>query len=150
VRGLLGEQAAAKGVRLSVPDIDNDVTCSADAGQITQVLLNVVLNAIQACESGDEVSVSCNLAGSPLNGPRTAHIEVVDTGAGVPSAVRDNLFDPFVTTKTRGTGLGLAISQHIIEEHDGTIRCEFLERGTRFSIELPYVETPTSSARATR
>jgi nitrogen-specific signal transduction histidine kinase len=68
---------------------------------------------------------------------RVARIDVTDTGPGIPQEIRDTLFDPFVTTKTRGTGLGLAISQHIIEEHEGTIRCEFLEEGTRFSIELP-------------
>jgi two-component system nitrogen regulation sensor histidine kinase GlnL len=64
----------------------------------------------------------------------------------VPREIRENLFDPFVTTKTRGTGLGLAISQHIIEDHDGAIRCEFLERGTRFEIELPHVEKRSPAA----
>ena len=50
------------------------------------------------------------------------------------------IFDPFVTTKTKGTGLGLAISQHIMEEHNGSIKCEFLDKGTRFSIRLPQHE----------
>ena len=66
-----------------------------------------------------------------------ARIDVIDNGAGVPEEVRSSLFDPFVTTKSHGTGLGLAISQQIIEEHRGEIGCEFLERGTRFTIRLP-------------
>ena len=64
-------------------------------------------------------------------------IDVIDNGEGVPSKVRQSLFEPFVTTKTHGSGLGLAISQKIIEEHSGTIDCEFLSKGTRFSIQLP-------------
>jgi nitrogen-specific signal transduction histidine kinase len=64
----------------------------------------------------------------------------MDSGPGVPKEVRESLFDPFVTTKTRGTGLGLAISQQIVEEHNGSIECDFLRRGTRFSIRLPQQE----------
>ena len=70
----------------------------------------------------------------------TLRIDVVDTGPGVPKEVRGSLFDPFVTTKTRGTGLGLAISQHIMDEHQGSIECEFLNTGTRFSLRLPQHE----------
>jgi nitrogen-specific signal transduction histidine kinase len=75
-----------------------------------------------------------------------ARIDVIDDGSGIPKEIRESLFDPFVTTKTRGTGLGLAISQHIIEEHEGSIRCEFLDRGTKFSIEVPHIETVKKGA----
>lgn len=137
VAGLLARQAQARGVALDFAESDDDITCYGDAGQLTQVLLNVVLNAVQACSEGDIVRVEVSQdAGEGAS--RVARIDVIDSGPGIPKEIRESLFDPFVTTKTRGTGLGLAICQHIIEEHEGSIRCDFLERGTRFSIELPY------------
>lgn len=151
VRGLLADQALEKGVRLEVADAEEEFMCHADAGQLTQVLLNVVLNAIQACSSGDEIRVECAVADQPGgSAPRVARIDVTDSGPGIPREIRESLFDPFVTTKTRGTGLGLAISQHIMDEHEGSIRCAFLDPGTRFSIELPYVETGAATRRVTR
>ena len=71
----------------------------------------------------------------------TVRIDVIDSGPGVPKEVRNSLFEPFVTTKTQGTGLGLAISQQIIEDHNGTIRCETVSGGTQFSIRLPRGHT---------
>lgn len=149
VHSLLASEAARKGVALSVSVPEARLHCRADAGQITQVLLNVVQNAIQACAAGDDVAVVCAPADGPAGAATVARIEIVDSGPGVPVEVRESLFDPFVTTKARGTGLGLAISQHIIEEHRGTIRCDFLERGTRFSIELPRLELNPAADPAT-
>jgi signal transduction histidine kinase len=137
VQGLLSAQAAGRGVKLRF-DAEPDITCHGDGGQLTQVLLNIVLNAVQACRKGDEVRVECMTdAGGAASAASVARIEVTDTGPGIPAEIRDSLFEPFVTTKTRGTGLGLAICQQIIEEHEGTLRVDFLERGTRFSLELP-------------
>ncbi len=107
------------------------------------------MNAVQACNDGDKVVV-----GVKREEPRepsyakTLCIDVVDSGPGVPREVRESLFDPFVTTKTRGTGLGLAISQHIMEEHQGSIDCDFLKAGTRFSIRLPQHESSELDNRA--
>jgi nitrogen-specific signal transduction histidine kinase len=56
--------------------------------------------------------------------------------------VRATPFEPFVTTKTQGTGLGLAISRQIVDDHHGTIACEFLEKGTRFVVRLPGLSAP--------
>ncbi len=138
---LLSEDAAKKGVKLDVVPAADAVHCEADAGQLTQVILNVVLNAIQACGEGDEIRLELGREEpADLGYARVVRIDVVDSGPGVPAHIRKSLFDPFVTTKSRGTGLGLAISQHIVEEHHGTIECEFLERGTRFSIRLPQHE----------
>lgn len=141
VFGLLSEEAGQKGIELRLGKAPETVYCEADAAQITQVLLNVVKNAVQASNSGDEVVL--DVAREKPNDPayaRVLRIDVFDSGAGVPREVRESLFDPFVTTKTKGTGLGLAISQHIMEEHNGSIRCEFLDKGTRFSIRLPQHE----------
>jgi signal transduction histidine kinase/DNA-binding response OmpR family regulator len=138
VLGLLSDEAQKKGVRL---DVDNRLTyeaCKADSDQLTQVMLNIVLNSIQACGTGNTVKIQLkNAADGDRLERRYAVIDVADDGPGVPREVQGTLFEPFVTTKTNGTGLGLAISQQIIEEHRGDIHCEFLEKGTRFTIRLP-------------
>jgi signal transduction histidine kinase len=130
VISLSAEEAAARGVSMSA-NVAADAVCLADPAQLTQVMLNLALNAVQACVRGDDVMVAAR-----REGERVA-IEVRDTGAGVPEDVRTTLFDPFVTTKTQGTGLGLAICRQIVEDHRGTIACDFLEKGTRFVVTLP-------------
>jgi nitrogen-specific signal transduction histidine kinase/DNA-binding response OmpR family regulator len=145
VTGLLADEARKTGIALAVENRLKYDTCSADLNQLTQVLLNIVLNSIQACRRGDSVKIV--LENEEANESATgafARIDVIDNGEGVPPEVRSNLFEPFVTTKTHGTGLGLAISHQIIEEHDGRISCEFLKQGTRFSIRLP-IEAKTES-----
>jgi signal transduction histidine kinase/DNA-binding response OmpR family regulator len=135
---LLSEQARKKGVELGIVDELEDDRCHADADLLTQVLLNLTVNSIQACRRGDAVKIQLsNESVTSSSGQGCARIDVIDSGVGVPHEVRSSLFDPFVTTKTHGTGLGLAISQQIIEEHRGEIVCEFLEKGTRFTVRLP-------------
>jgi signal transduction histidine kinase/DNA-binding response OmpR family regulator len=146
---LLSDEAEKKGVALTIEKSVGTAYCEADAGQLTQVVLNVVMNAVQACRDGDKVVVGVKRE-DPQDSSyaKTLRIDVVDSGPGVPMEVRDSLFDPFVTTKTRGTGLGLAISQHIMEEHQGSIECDFLKVGTRFSIRLPQHESSELDNRA--
>jgi nitrogen-specific signal transduction histidine kinase/DNA-binding response OmpR family regulator len=138
VTRLLADEARKKGIDLEVEDNLTHKVCSADASQLTQVLLNMVLNSIQACRRGDHVKIVLkNEDDSRTKNHRFARIDVMDDGVGVPPEVRGSLFEPFVTTKTNGTGLGLAISQQIVEEHRGKISCEFLDKGTCFTIRLP-------------
>ncbi len=141
VVSLSADAAAARGVRVSSA-VDGGAVCLADASQLTQVLLNLSLNAVQACARGDRVALAAR------RDDAWVAIEVADTGAGVAEDVRATLFDPFVTTKTQGTGLGLAICRQIIDDHHGTIVCEFLEKGTRFIVRLPALPAPVASARA--
>jgi nitrogen-specific signal transduction histidine kinase len=143
VVNLLSENARRKGITLNLVDNSGDICCRADADQITQVVLNIVLNAVQACKQGDEINVI--LSGTLEGRKKFARIEVIDSGPGVPEEIRGSMFDPFVTTRTRGTGMGLAISQQIIEEHEGKIKCDFLPRGTKFTILLPT--SPAGSKR---
>lgn len=136
VVNLLSDHAAKRGISLEVTTSLADDRCRADADQLTQVLLNLVLNAVQACREGDSITLRLGEARGDRNG-KQLKIEVIDTGPGVPVEVRESLFEPFVTTKTRGTGMGLAISRQIMEEHHGTIICDFPDRGSKFSIVLP-------------
>lgn len=119
----------------SVPQVQ------VDEAQIRQVIHNLLRNARQATPSGGRITVSIR----PSDG--AVRLEISDTGEGIPPEVREQLFEPFVTTKSHGTGLGLAISRHIIETHHGAIRCEPNEpRGTRVIVELPTSPAAPTSA----
>jgi nitrogen-specific signal transduction histidine kinase len=135
IKGLVGEQAHARGVELRTESVDMSRACLADGAQITQVLLNLTLNAVQACGAGDCVKVAARTESAGAR--EWMLIEVEDTGAGVPREIRGRLFEPFVTTRSQGTGLGLAISRQIVEDHHGSLTCTFLERGTRFTVKIP-------------
>jgi signal transduction histidine kinase len=141
VVALSTDAALARGVDVSIA-IEPDAVCLADASQLTQVLLNLALNAVQACAHGDRVAVAAR------RDDDWVAIEVADTGAGVSEDVRATLFDPFVTTKTQGTGLGLAICRQIVDDHQGSIACEFLDKGTRFIVRLPALPVPVAGASA--
>ncbi len=105
-----------------------------DPQGIEQVLLNVLMNSIDAISDGDSISVST----SYIKEQQAAEIIIRDTGEGIPSEVLNRVFDPFFTTKQQGVGLGLSISYEIIKAHGGII--EFLSprgRGTICKITLP-------------
>jgi two-component system, NtrC family, sensor histidine kinase HydH len=108
---------------------------ACDSEQIRQVLLNLVLNAVEASPEGAEIFVRVE---------RTAErvaIDVEDAGSGIPEEAVDHIFDPFFTTKTQGTGLGLAISSTIVSQHNGTLSFHRNERGgTTFRIDLPMTQ----------
>lgn len=105
-----------------------------DAGQLQQVLTNLILNAIQACRPGDRVGVSCEST------EETYTLIVQDDGCGIPDDLVDRIFDPFVTTKDvgSGTGLGLAVSYGIVKEHGGDMTVDSEPGvGTTFVVSLP-------------
>lgn len=110
-----------------------------DPDQIRQVLLNIILNGIQAMPAGGELAVR---SGSCDKGTGIA-IEISDTGTGVDEADLDRIFDPFFTTKPQGSGLGLAISYQLVANHGGKIvASRNPESGMTFRVELP--RTPPS------
>ncbi len=107
----------------------------ADKRQMNQVLINLLMNAVQACphRGGGVVRASCRL--SPDS--KRVFIEVADNGPGVPSGLKKRIFEPFFTTKDGGTGLGLSLCQRIVEAHGGAIGESGDEgRGAVFTIEL--------------
>ncbi|MFO0976363.1 MAG: ATP-binding protein [Planctomycetaceae bacterium] len=114
-----------------------------DAGQIQQVLTNIVMNAIQAMPSGGRISISVSTAQHSADALATcsmACISVSDTGPGIPEETLQQIFDPFFTTKDvgEGTGLGLSIALGIVQEHGGIIEAESRTGlGTTFRILLP-------------
>ena len=99
---------------------------------MTQVILNVVLNAIQASPSDEVVRIHLSME------PGWGTIDVIDEGPGIAPEHVSRIFDPFFTTKARGTGLGLATSQRIVAAHGGTITAlPGSPAGTSFRIRLP-------------
>jgi signal transduction histidine kinase len=105
-----------------------------DAGQIQQVLTNLLLNAIHAMPNGGEVRVDV------IRSQSDVRVDVIDDGVGMPPEVRSRLFEPFFTTKPvgEGTGLGLAVSWGIVAEHGGRIDVETEPGcGARFSVHIP-------------
>jgi two-component system, NtrC family, sensor kinase len=109
-----------------------------DEAQVRQVLHNLLRNARQAMPDGGKIAVRVARAE-----PGEVSVSIADEGSGIEPEVRARLFEPFLTTKTHGTGLGLAISRHIVEAHQGSIRCEEnVPRGTRFVISVPVPSEP--------
>ncbi len=104
------------------------------AGELNQVFMNILANAIQAIPDKGSIFITTAKVADQ------AVISIADTGTGMPDEVRKKIFDPFFTTKDvgEGTGLGLSISYGIIEKHQGTLTVESeLNRGTRFIIAIP-------------
>lgn len=111
---------------------DRHVYCAA--GQLNQVVTNLVANAVDAIEGEGKIILTSR------NTDSHAVISVRDTGKGIPPSIRDRIFDPFFTTKPvgQGTGLGLAISWGIVQAHHGAIEVNSEEgRGTEFTVRIP-------------
>jgi len=133
---------------LSLPD---DLWwAEVDEGQITQVINNIIINALQAMPQGGTIRASAeNIVMRtdgdsgllPLKRGRFVKISIKDEGGGIPKEYLHKIFDPYFTTKQSGTGLGLAISYSIIKKHNGHISVESQPgAGTAFYIYLPACE----------
>jgi len=113
---------------------------NVDGVQIKRVLMNLIRNALEACQSRQssppcQISLKLRPLGDKVS------LEVADTGPGIPPEIRERIFEPFFSTKPGGHGLGLALVRQIIANHGGTITFESeMEKGTRFAIELPIAQ----------
>lgn len=112
-----------------------------DEDQIQQLLVNLVLNALDAMPDGGHIKIQ--LSGL-IDGQ--AEIRVLDTGPGIPQELFPHLFDPFVSTKETGIGLGLAVSHRIAAHHGGSLAAENLKNeGCCFILRIPVSQKPTVS-----
>jgi signal transduction histidine kinase len=118
----------------------DEVFLSVVAGEIKQVLANLIANAIDATPAGGTVETSV------VRFEDSVEIAVSDTGCGISEANRKHLFEPFFTTKADvGTGLGLWVSKGIVEKHGGSIRVDDAgKQGTTFRVRLPIGEAGAS------
>ena len=109
----------------------------ADPLSIEQVIINLIDNAAKAMPEGGHLAVTIEARNLPSGGP-AVEVRVADTGQGLPSTVREKLFQPYVTTRAEGHGLGLALSRHILDAHRGTLIAEsYPGSGTVFRICIP-------------
>ncbi len=111
------------------------------ASQIQQVLINLILNAMEAMPRGGTLRIRSEYPNPEKDGPDMVGIFVSDTGPGVPREQSEKIFEPFVSTKEQGTGLGLSVSDGIISAHGGSLTLvEGSETGACFRILLPKGE----------
>lgn len=132
---LLRPEAAARGIEIAtrLPVVSPSVT--ADPAQLTQALVNLVINSIQAVEHDGRIEVTAKV--NEPNG--ILSIVVQDTGPGIPKEKLSVIFEPFFTTKADGSGLGLWIVQQIISAHGGTVEAyNAASGGAVFALHLPW------------
>ena len=136
---VLARDPKKDGITLRV-QVEPELSVNADAIQLEQVLLNLLINARQAMlGKGGSITIKAHQSDGE------ARIQVIDTGSGIPERLLPKIFQPFFTTKgtarkgeAKGTGLGLAICKEIVEHHHGRIEVESeVGKGTTFSIYLP-------------
>lgn len=137
-----------KDIRLKIENTGHCAGTVAVAGEIRQVISNLLTNAIDASRPKGMIRVRTSLV--TLNGCCYTRLTVADTGAGISAANKNRIFEPFFSTKKDvGTGLGLWVSFEIIQKHKGKIRLRSLEgRGTVFSIFLPDSQVPSADSTA--
>jgi len=115
----------------------------ADADQIKQVLMNLMLNALEFMPAGGQLRLTTRVqeGKEPETSKRWAQILLCDTGSGIPPELLENLFDPFVSGREEGVGLGLSIAHQIVHRHGGWIEAlNNAEGGATFVITLPAGE----------
>jgi signal transduction histidine kinase len=122
----------ARGVSLEARA--EDVTACADPEALTDIISNLLTNALEASPANGVVRLDCAETASGVS------VSVEDQGPGVPDSIRERMFEPFVTTKSRGTGLGLAIVRRRVEQLGGRVTCAARQagKGACFIVELPH------------
>lgn len=147
---LVENQAAIKGVALRFEPGEGIPLVPMDVQQVKSVLLNLLINALDATDAGGAITVSSRVALSmSREGTKRLGVElsVKDTGCGVPPENLEKIFEPFFSTKEvgKGTGLGLAVAYGIVSRHGGVIRVQSqVGKGTEFTIWLPVEEQETA------
>ncbi|MCX5759397.1 MAG: ATP-binding protein [Candidatus Hydrogenedentes bacterium] len=134
---LIRKDAEARGIRLITELRAGDLVLVIDPKQLKRAILNVLINAMDACPQGGRVRLFSRVM------EKHCEVEVRDDGAGIPKEVVERVFDPYFTTKATGTGLGLSITRGIVEEHGGTIALSSLpEQGCQVVMTFPIQRTP--------
>jgi signal transduction histidine kinase len=127
---------AQSNIRVSFEPPPQSVVVEGHKGQLQQVLLNLIINSMQAMPEGGEIALRLTTDARDPGGH--AILEVTDTGSGIPDAIRERIFDSFLTGRTDGTGLGLAIAKRVLLGHNGDIELmSSSHAGTTLRVSLP-------------
>lgn len=130
---LIQQEAVTKEIKTHLNPYAFALTAEVDADRLSQCLLNLYLNALQAMSAGGRLTVTV----AELDG-QSVRIDVQDTGSGIAPEDLNKVFDPYFTTKAKGTGLGLAIVHKIVAAHNGHVKVESIpDKGTRITLILP-------------
>jgi len=131
-------------VSLQVEPVDDALAIRCKPVEISQVLINLLTNALDAAKNQQDKWVCLQVAATETS----VTLAVVDSGHGIPNEIAEQIFTPFFTTKPRGsgTGLGLSISQRILQKHGGTIELDRSAPNTTFVIRLPLAQSLRRSA----
>jgi signal transduction histidine kinase len=133
---LVSGRAESQNVEISYIHPESPLFVNGDVEQIHLVFVNLLINAIEAIQSGGKVEVTANR--SPQS--NSISVAIRDTGCGIPPAIMSKLFEPFATSKERGTGLGLALCHRIVKNHQGSIRAQNLPSGgAEFELLFPAI-----------
>lgn len=133
---LIQKDAEARKIRLQTELRAGDTTLMLDPKQWTRAILNVLLNALEACPPDGRVRLFSRVSGD------ACEIEIRDDGPGIPKETAERVFEPYFTTKPGGTGLGLSLTRGIVEEHGGTINLYAAEsHGCQVVINMPLEKT---------
>ncbi|PLS18525.1 histidine kinase [Bacillus sp. M6-12] len=122
-----------------IPDVPEDLIISAHKDELKQVLLNLIMNSIDALKQQEKVR---NLIITCQNSHDTLIISISNNGPVIAPDYKKTIFEPFFTTKELGTGIGLFVCKKIIEKHGGSISCESNDELTTFSVILPKNVNP--------
>lgn len=132
---LVHVEAREQGVIMQIDPVQ-PVMAQISADRVTQMLLNLLKNALQAMPEGGQLRIGLQRHG------RNARIAVADTGTGIPPEQLPHIFEPFWTSKAKGTGLGLALCRKVAEEHSGMLTVQSTPGGgTEFTFTLPAMDT---------
>lgn len=128
---LIRPQAKRQRVRITSNIAADPGSLRGDSGLLEQVLLNLILNALEAMPNGGDLQIDVKYNSSDVT------LSVKDSGAGISPDLQSRIFDPFFTTKQHGSGMGLAFCDKIVREHGGQINYETSDAGTLFQVTLP-------------
>jgi signal transduction histidine kinase len=131
---MAGPMLEEAGVQIEVVTPNESAELLTDPVQLELALLNLITNSVDAMAAGGRLTVRLSRVNERL------HLQIEDTGSGIPSELLAHIFDPWVTTKAqgKGSGLGLSITRQVVTNHGGTIRAENRSgKGAVFTIDLP-------------
>ncbi|ANC76617.1 hypothetical protein ABE65_007320 [Fictibacillus phosphorivorans] len=122
---------------VTISQVENDVFTEGDSSQVKQVLLNILVNAVEELSGWNgERKIKVSLKKNEEN---MAELLICNNGNPIPDYLLENVFEPFVTTKSLGTGLGLSVCKQIVEKHNGTIEVSSTKDDTCFTIRFPLI-----------
>jgi nitrogen fixation/metabolism regulation signal transduction histidine kinase len=139
VREVIDLYRGSQGIKFVVEMHASEARVEADPLRIRQVVHNLLKNAIEALEGVSDAEVSLISKVVKLDEHPNYEFRVQDNGPGIPKEMKQQLFEPYVTTKQKGTGLGLAIVKKIVEEHGGIIWAENCDKGACMVMQLPML-----------